>query len=78
MIQGKIDTSQFMIDGYSKPYRIDRNKHGGGVIIYIREDIPSKLLTKHNFPIEIEGIFIEINLRKTKWILFGSYHPKST
>ena len=37
---------QFIIDGYSPPYRLDRNKHGGGVIIYVREDIPSKKLTK--------------------------------
>ena len=22
--------SQFLIDGFSKPYRFDRNKHGGG------------------------------------------------
>ena len=67
--------SQFSIDGFSKPYRLDRNKHGGGILIYIREDIPSKQLSKHNFTKDIEGIFVEINLRKTKWLLFGSYHP---
>ena len=44
-------------------------------MIYIREDIPSKQLSKHNFTKDIEGIFVEINLRKTKWLLFGSYHP---
>ena len=91
MIQGKVDilvitetkldntflTSQFMIQGFSEPYRIDRNRYGGGVMIYIREDIPSRLLKKHNFPVDIEGMFIEINLRKTKWVHFGSYHPPS-
>ena len=46
-------------------------------MIYIREDIPSRLLKKHNFPVDIEGMFIEINLRKIKWVLFGSYHPPS-
>ena len=35
---------------------------GGGVLIYVREDIPSKLLNKHVFPNDIEGLFIEINL----------------
>ena len=34
-------------------------------------------LFKHNFPSDIEGIFVEINLRKTKWLLFGTYHPPS-
>ena len=37
------------------------------------EDIPSKLLTKHNFTESIEGLFIEINLKKTKLLFFGGY-----
>ena len=66
----KIDKSfpdeQFEIEGYHKPYRLDRSKHGGGVLIYVREDIPTKPLNKHNFTKNIEGMFLEINLRKTK------------
>ena len=54
--------SQFHIDGYSMPYRPDRNRNGGGVIIYVRvmqsnymrDDIPSKVLRKHLFPNDIE------------------------
>lgn len=79
--ESKLDASfpdaQFIIDGYSEPYRLDRNRQGGGVLIYIREDIPSKKLTRHVFPNDIEGLFIEINLRKCKWLLMGSYHPPS-
>ena len=78
----KLDSSfppgQFLIDGYTEPYRLDRNKHGGGVMIYVREDIPSKLLNKHTFTEAVEGLFVEINLRKTKLLFFGSYrsdHP---
>ena len=41
----------------------------------MRQDIPSKQLEKHNFADNIEGIFIEINLRKSKWLILGSYHP---
>ena len=74
----KIDLSfpkpQFCIDGYREPFRLDRNKDGGGILIYVRDDIPSKELDKHNFPHDIEGMFIEINLRNTKWLLFGTYH----
>ena len=36
---------QFSVDGFSEPFRIDRNRFGGGVMIYDRDDIPSKLLT---------------------------------
>ena len=32
---------QLCIDGYSTPYRFDRTSHGGGLLLYIREDIPS-------------------------------------
>ena len=69
--------AQFHIDGCSMPYRLDRNRNGRRVILYVREDIPSKFLRKHLFPNDIEGIFVEINLRKSKWPLFGTYHPPS-
>ena len=69
--------SQFHIDGFSKPYRLDRNRNGGGVIIYVREDIPSKILTKHVLPTDIEALFTELNFRKCKWLLSGINHPPS-
>ena len=46
-------TSQFMIDGFSEPYCSGRNRNGSGVLIYIREDIPSKLLAYHKLPHDI-------------------------
>ena len=77
----KIDNSflanQFLISGFSKPFRLDRNRRGGGILLYIREDIPSKDLLLHNLPDDIEGMFVEITLRKKKWLLFASYHPPS-
>ena len=69
--------SQFHMDGFSLPYRLDRNRNGGGVMIFVKEDIPSKLLTKHNFPSDVEGLFVEINFRKPKWFFFGTYHPSA-
>ena len=36
--------------------------------------MPSKQLNNHVFKKVIEGMFIEINLRKTKLLLFGTYH----
>ena len=37
-------------------------------------DIPTKELS-FVFPEDIEGVLIEINLRKSKWLLCGCYHP---
>ena len=53
----------------------------GGVAIYVREDIPCRELTNHlkiNNPADFEGIFLEINLRKAKWLLFGGYNNKKS
>ena len=65
------------MDGFSKPYRLDRNKNGGGVMIFIRETISSKKLEKHIFPNDVESIFVELNFRKCKWLLCGTYHRPS-
>ena len=69
----KIDESfpegQFLIPGYKKPYRKDRNRNGGGIIVYVREDIPSRKLDQCKLDDAIRGIFIEINLRKSKWLM---------
>ena len=46
-------------------------------MIHVREVILSKLLTKHFFPNDIEGLFVELNFRKYKWLLLGTYHPPS-
>ena len=69
--------NQFHMEGY-RIIRQDRKingQYGGGVIVFIREDIPCKEL---QFPgnEEIEGLFFEINLRPTKWLLFTGYNPK--
>ena len=49
---------------------------GGRVLIYIREVIPSKEL-KNDLPNDTEGMFTELNLRNTKWLLFWCFHPPS-
>ena len=72
-LDGSYPTQQFALTGYSEPYRLDRNRDGGGVLIYVREDIPSKQLNKHSFTKNVEGLFLEINLRKTKLLFFGGY-----
>ena len=45
-------------------------------MIFVSEDIPRKLVSKHTLPDGGggEGMLTEINLRKTKWLIFGKYH----
>ena len=69
-IGSSFPTAQFQI-GYTT-YRLDRNANGGGILIYIREVIPSTLL---NSDMSIESFSIEINIRKKQWLLFSTYNP---
>ena len=36
---------QKLIKGLGDPFRIDRNVNGGGILFYVREDIPTKVLS---------------------------------
>ena len=67
----------FMIPGYKKPFRKDRNSHGGGIMVFIRDDIPSREVPQIQGFSDLEGMFVEINLRKSKWLLFATYKPPS-
>ena len=47
-IDNTFPTSQFVIEGFMKPFRYDRNQSGSGLLIYVRERAPihnTKLLT---------------------------------
>ena len=78
----KVDPSfpstQFAIESFSSPFRLDRNSSGGGIMLFVREEIPSKLLSEYKPNSSVENIFIEINLRSKKWLLSCSYNPNLT
>ena len=59
-------TSQFYIEYFPIPCRLDRNRNGSGILIYVREDIPAKVLAKHNLAEDLERIFLEISFEKSK------------
>ena len=54
------------MSGFCKPYTLDLCSHGGGFLLCIREDIPSRLLTEHKSPKTVECLFVEVNVRKKK------------
>ena len=69
-LDNSFPTSQFLMKGFAEPFRLGGNRNGGGVMIFIRDDFPRSLLLKHVFPSDTEGLFIELNFRKYKWLLF--------
>ena len=63
------------MDGFTPPYRMDRNTNGGGIVVYVREDILSRQISFKDDDKDIEHLFVEINLRKKKWLISCSYNP---
>ena len=52
-IDERFPKSQFLIKGFSDPFRIDRNSHRGGVLLYVKENILTKLVSVEAIPSEI-------------------------
>ena len=73
-IDSSFPTAQFHIDGYTI-HRRDRDENGGGLLLYVREDVPSALLKTDS---EIEAFYVELTIRKKKWLLCCSYNPNKT
>ena len=46
---------QFAIEGFSKPYRLDITSNSGGLLFYVKANLPSKLIRFYNFPSEIHA-----------------------
>ena len=66
----------YHLKDFSNPYRLDRNCHGGGILVYVRDNIPSTLVKLYQNFDNFEGFFIEFELsKKNKWLLSYSYNP---
>ena len=72
-LNASFPSSQFILNGFAPPSRLDRTQHGGGIMLFIREDIPFKLLNADTSISEIENVIAEINLRFKRWLISGSY-----
>ena len=68
-------TAQSLLNGFCKPFRLDRSSNGGGILLYVRDGIPSGLLTDYKIKDNLELFFVEVNIRKKKWLLGCSYNP---
>ena len=68
-------TAQFLLVGFKKPYTLDRCSKGGGLLLFVRDDISLRLLTEYKTPTNVECIFIGISIRKKNLLLCCSYNP---
>ena len=78
--ESKLDSSfpdsQFSIPG-CRIVRKDQNRNGGGILFYINEDIPFKVIKSKQLPGNLEILKLEIILDKMKILLMELYKPPS-
>ena len=56
--------SQIFIPGFGNPIRLDWSSSGGGIMLYIREGIPFKLLKSSGLSANTEAFLVEVKINK--------------
>ena len=67
--------SQFLIPGFHEPMRLDITSKRGGMLVYIKSSLPSRIMSNFKLPENIQVIPFELNLRKEKWLFVCIYKP---
>ena len=80
LAETKLDSSfpkaQFLMENYHMPTRRDKNKHGGGIIEYIRKGLIRRGLPDFELK-SFECICSELTVNKKKWAILSVYRtPK--
>ena len=78
MINGNVDdasfpSAQFVLEGYHSPYRLDISSRSGSILVYVKSSILSRRLSCENLCDAIQGVPLDINLRKEKWLVILIY-----
>ena len=60
---------QFYIEDIDITFRLDRKRHGRGLLLYVRNNINAVFLKSYVFRDNIEASFIEILLKSCKWLI---------
>ena len=63
-IDNTFPESQFLIFNIFKTFRLDRTAKGGGILLYIREDIPCRYIKQITLNNSFEGLFVELQFEK--------------
>ena len=75
----KLDRSfpnlQSLIPGFHEPMRLDLTSKRGGMLVYIKSSLQSRIISNFKLPKNIRAILFELNLRKDKWFFVSIYKP---
>ena len=78
MVESKLDSSfpdlQFLLPGFHEPVRLDITSIRGGMLVYIKSSLPSRIMSNFKLPENIQVIPFELYLRKEKWLFVSIYN----
>lgn len=73
-LSGEIPTSLISMSGYHEPVRKDRNRNGGGCLIYIKDNLTFREIKEKESPF-FEHLWVDINLKGQVYSLNAFYRP---
>lgn len=76
-IDASFSNSQFNVEGF-RIYRVDRNVHGGGLMIFMRNDICFHVITRFNIDMSsfrTESMLLKVKVNKSWFAIVGIYRP---
>ena len=65
---------QFLTDDFRQLFSFNLNKNDGGILLYVRVDIPAKLVSADDHP-TIKSFYVELNLQRNKCLINCSDNP---
>ena len=74
-IEASFPATQFLINGYTSPCRLNRKGRGGGILsLCLREHT---VITNYSQSSKYRRFFLETNLRKKKWVISCSCNSQN-
>ena len=76
-IDATFSNSQFNVEGF-RIYRVDRNAHGGGMMIFMLNDICFLVITRFNIDrssFRTESMLLKVKIDKSWFAIVGVYRP---
>ena len=58
-------------------YRKNRTKTGGGILLYVNENLSDKIIIFYKFKENSETILFLFSVSNKKWLLLGNFKPPS-
>ena len=64
-IDNSFPTSQFHIQTFKTPFRLEVSENKGGLLVYVKNGIPTRQLSNNSLPLIVQISIIEIRLNMT-------------